>query len=142
MEQRGDIMSSSAFNRGSLLVQQGKLFVLAQNAGSISTAGFGVNPANGAIGSPFLFGFGINPDTNSITNLASGHDGSAFFIQNGAGATRIMHGSVDQNHFSSTFTLPSGVVANSLAVVVAPEPASMVALAGGVALLLRRRKSR
>jgi hypothetical protein len=141
-EQRLSIMSSSSLSGASLLVQQGKLFALTQNGGSISTAGFGVNPANGALGSPFTFGFGIIGDTNSITNLASGHDGSAFFIQNGTGGTRIMHGSVDQNHFSPTYTLPSGVVAHSMAVVVAPEPASMLALAGGLAVILRRRRAK
>lgn len=141
-EQRIAVMTSSTSSTGSLLLQQGKLYAVTQNGTSISTAGYGLNPTNGAFGSPFSLSWSITADTNSLTNLASGHDGSAFFIQNGAGGTRLMNGSVDQNHFSASYTLPSGVVAHSMAVVVAPEPASMLALAGGLAVILRRRKAK
>lgn len=141
-EQRIEIMSTTAHSRASLLVQQGKLYAVTQNIGSISTAGFMVDPSDGSLGSQFTLGFGLIPDTTGITNLASGHDGSAYFVQTGTGGTRLMNGTVDQNYFSPTYTLPSGVIANSMVVVTAPEPASMLALAGGLAVILRRRRAK
>lgn len=141
-EQRVGVMASTAFSRGSLLVQQGKLYAVTQNLGAISTIGHFLDASDGSIGSQFTLGYSIAGDTTSITNLASGHDGMAYFIQNGSGGTRLITGAVDQNYFNPTYTLPSGLSANSMVVVTAPEPASMLALAGGLAVILRRRRAK
>jgi len=78
---------------------------------------------------------------NSVTSLVSGHAGQGYFIQNiNAAAGKLYVMDNVSRHVADIAVTPYTQTMGSMVMVVAPEPASLTALALGSVVLLRRRR--
>lgn len=102
-----------------------------------------VTPGSNTLFFEFGTGFGTIPipGYTSLTGLGRGHAGSTFFM--GQSGTSTFFSQMDRfQTLGPTFSMPQVGTPGRLAVVVAPEPGTLLALGAGVALLGRRRLRR
>ncbi len=143
------VLGSAAFDAGTTSVGQ-----LSKSRFIDSKWGYGLFVRNGSTTIPGLFWsysqsvafFGgwnsIGIGLSTMTGIAAGHDG-VYYVGNdstNASLTRVRHFEAASGLEEFSFTTSIVVKPGEVAVVVAPEPGSLLALLGGVALLTRGRR--
>ncbi len=122
-----------------------RLAVDGDMAYSLSSAGviYHTNLTSGVSGTTILSLTNPGVGFASVKGIAAGHLGTQYLVGTTATGNQIMR--TNRNAAGVLFSrreynVPGLASTNDVAVLVAPEPGTMVALAGGVAVLLRRRR--
>ncbi len=109
----------------------GGILTQASFSGLAPTGTTAINLSGGGL--PFL----------QVNSIAAGHLGTQYLVgstTSGGQVMRTNRNAAGALYSRRTYNVPGLQTASDVAVLIAPEPGSMIALAGGMAVLLRRRR--